>query len=283
LNGKVIISDIDGTVLEKGVPIDAVIKYIKKAGFSVHFLTNRPESDRSKTIKDLEIVGIESISLIMNGGDEPSGIFKNKAVKKLMDDGDEPQEFIDDSIANRNAVASLGIKVTNPADIVSLDCGGGSNSKTMTLEQTLKTLKSAFTNKSTEAESLAKEMSELKAKNATLVAEFCEVSEKLEATAALASERDAAIAKVEELTKALAASEAIKSQAAAQIETVGKKAAAIAASVGVAPVEISAADSAIAKTSEEVWSEYCAMKNPAEKLAFYNKNRAAIVAHLGIK
>ena len=153
----------------------------------------------------------------------------------------------------------------------------------MTLEESLKALKAAFTNKSGEAEAMAKEMSELKAKNDTLASEYATVVEKLEASAAVIADRDSAIAKVEELTKALAASESLKAEAAKQIESVGKVAAKIVASVGVSPVEISAADSAVQKTPEEVWTEYCAMKDPAKKQAFYNANRASIVAHLGIK
>lgn len=153
----------------------------------------------------------------------------------------------------------------------------------MTLEESLKALKAAFTNKSGEAEAMAKEMSELKSKNDTLAAEYATVVEKLEASAAVIADRDSAIAKVEELTKALAASESLKAEAAKQIESVGKVAAKIVASVGVSPVEISAADSAVQKTPEEVWTEYCAMKDPAKKQAFYNANRAAIVLHLGIK
>ena len=153
----------------------------------------------------------------------------------------------------------------------------------LTLEESLKALKSAFTSKSGEAETMAKEISELKAQNATLISEKASASADVKKLAAMASERDAAIAKVEELTKALASVEDLKKQAVSQIESVGKKSAAIAASVGVVPVEISAADTAASKSPEEVWNEYLAISNPAEKLSFYNKNRASIVAHLGIK
>jgi uncharacterized coiled-coil DUF342 family protein len=154
----------------------------------------------------------------------------------------------------------------------------------MTLEESLKALKSAFTSKSGEAEAMAKEVSELKAANQSFK-DSAEASAKasVKAVAAVAAERDAAIAKVEELTKALAATEELKKQAVSQIESVGKKSASIAASVGVNPVEISAADSVASKSPEEVWNEYLAISNPAEKLAFYNKNRTSIVAHLGIK
>jgi chromosome segregation ATPase len=153
----------------------------------------------------------------------------------------------------------------------------------MTLEQSLQALKSAFTSKSSEAEKLAAEISELKAKNETMAAEFSAVSEKLAASAALAVERDALASKVDDLTKALAAAQEVKAQAVAQIETVGKESAKIAAAVGVSPVEISAADQSAQKSPEEIWTEYCAMTDPAAKLAFYNKNRAAIISHLGVK
>ena len=176
---------------------------------------------------------------------------------------------------------SLGRSATSLGG--SLDSRVDSITSHMTLEESLKALKSAFTSKSADAEAMAKEMSALQAKNETLAAEFASVSEKLEASAALAVERDTAIAKIEELTKALAASESLKAEAGKQIESVGKAAAKIVASVGIQPVEISAADSQSAKSPEEIWNEYCAMKDPAQKVAFYNKNRAAIVSHLGVK
>lgn len=153
----------------------------------------------------------------------------------------------------------------------------------MTLEESLKALKAAFTSKSGEAEAFAKEIGELKAKVETLSAEKVALAERLEESVGLIAERDSAVAKVEELTKALAASESLKAEATKQIETVGKVAAKIVASVGVQPVEISAADGAAAKSPEEVWTEYCGIKDASAKLAFYNKNRAAILAHMGIK
>ena len=154
----------------------------------------------------------------------------------------------------------------------------------MTLEQSLKALKAAFTSKSGEAEALASKISELQAKNDTLAAEYASAVEKLEAAAGAIAERDAAVAKVEELTKALAASEAVKKEAVGQIESAGKVAAKMAASVGVTPAEISPVDTvAASKSNEEIWTEYCGIKDPAKKLAFYNANRAAIVAYMGIK
>lgn len=154
----------------------------------------------------------------------------------------------------------------------------------MTLEESLKALKTAFSGKSAEAETMAKDLSEAKAKNETLSAEFEALKEKLEATSAIVAERDSAICKIEELTKALASAESVKAEAVAQIETVSKKSASIVAAAGVVPVEISSADNVgPAKSNEEIWTEYCGIKNPTEKVSFYNKNRSAIISHLGIK
>ena len=155
----------------------------------------------------------------------------------------------------------------------------------MTLEETLKALKSAFSNKSAEAEAHAKEIAELKAKNDTLAAEFAAVAEKLEASAGAVAERDELKSKVEELLNALASTEKKKNEAVTQIESVGKKAAVIIAAAGATPVEITAGnvENGKAKTGAEIWDEYLKMPQGKEKQAFYLKHRSAIVEHLGYK
>jgi len=155
----------------------------------------------------------------------------------------------------------------------------------MTLEETLKALKSAFSNKSAEAEAHAKEIAELKAKNDTLAAEFAAVAEKLEASAGAVAERDELKSKVEELLNALASTEKKKNEVVTQIESVGKKAAVIIAAAGATPVEITAGnvENGKAKTAAEIWDEYLKMPQGKEKQAFYIKHRSAIVEHLGYK
>jgi chromosome segregation ATPase len=155
----------------------------------------------------------------------------------------------------------------------------------MTLEETLKSLKASFSGKSAETETLSKEIAGLKAKVEALTAEKANLADELLAAQAVTSSASDAVAKVEELSKALAASESQKAQAIAQIESVGKVAAKMVAAVGAAPVEINPAEAgAVApKTNAEVWDEFMGMKDAAKKQAFYNANRAAIIAHLGIK
>jgi len=295
LSYKAVITDIDGTILEKGVPVSVVIEYVQAQQLPVIILTNRKESERNTTESELKAINFGYTALVMNPGDDPAPVFKKSAVANMIEDGTEPIDFIDDSPRNREAVKSLGVKVTDPSEIVQkankgeqpmshkLDSRVVSIPNRMTLEQSLKALKAAFGAKSTEAESAAKELSAAKAKVSTQAAEISDLTEKLAAVSGVVAEKESLAAKVEELTKALAAANELKAQAAAQIETVGKVAAKIASSVGVAPAEISPADNVVAKSNDEIWSEYCAISNPSEKVAYYNKHRAAIVAHLGIK
>jgi len=147
----------------------------------------------------------------------------------------------------------------------------------MTLEESLKALKTAFTGKSAEAEKLA-------AEHAQVVAINAELSQKISSLEIEAAKIDSMSKQIEELSAKLAESEKLKEAAVKQIESVGKKSAAIAASVGVPAVEISpATESALPKTNAEIWEAYISEKDQAKKQAFYNANRAAIIAHLGIK
>lgn len=117
-----IISDIDGTVFDNGEPMKPVIAYIKKKSSDIIFLTNRPESERRKTIADLKKVGIKYKRLIMNNMKMSAPKFKKMIVENLLADKENPieiLEFIDDRIDNRNAIRSVGgIRVTDPAEIM---------------------------------------------------------------------------------------------------------------------------------------------------------------------
>jgi predicted nuclease with TOPRIM domain len=145
----------------------------------------------------------------------------------------------------------------------------------MTLEQSLKTLKEAFTGKSAEAEKLNKELETISALNVELTSKVASLEVEAAKAEALAKE-------VAELSAKLEESEKLKKSAVAQIESVGKKSASIVASMGATPVEISPNDTA-PKSNAEIWETYVAEKDPAKKQAFYNANRVAIIAHLGIK
>lgn len=127
-----IISDIDGTVFMYGKPMQPVVSYIKKKSGDIIFLTNRPESERRKTVADLRKVGLKYTRLIMNNMKMPAPKFKKYIIEQLLADKEKPieiSEFIDDRIDNRNAVRSIGgIKVTDPAEIMGKETGTSKDS-----------------------------------------------------------------------------------------------------------------------------------------------------------
>lgn len=122
-----IVSDIDGTVFDYGKPVKAVVDFVKKYD-NVIFMTNRPSSERAKTVSDLKKVGIKYSELIMNTTGESAPKFKKGAVEMLIEDeGLKIDAFIDDRLDTRNAIRSLDkkIRVYDPAKI------GGSKGATM--------------------------------------------------------------------------------------------------------------------------------------------------------
>ena len=114
-----IITDIDGTLIDaSGNPIRPVLDYVAAEAEEIVVLTNRPESDREKTVDDLENIGLVYDQLIMNKDGSPAPVFKAGAVKAMLDAGLEVDEFIDNDQDNRDAVEALGVEVCDPADII---------------------------------------------------------------------------------------------------------------------------------------------------------------------
>ena len=81
----VILSDIDGTLLNGGNRNDRVWEFIQSLDGSLFILTGRPESERSQTERDLAQADITYSRLIMNDGstaDSPS--FKKAKAEELL-------------------------------------------------------------------------------------------------------------------------------------------------------------------------------------------------------
>ena len=151
----------------------------------------------------------------------------------------------------------------------------------MTLEQSFKALKAAFVGKNAETEQLSKEIVALNEKNAALNSQLSEIQNKFSDVASISAERDALKTKVEELSAALANAEKLNAEAANQIESASAKAAKIVAAAGATPVEVPV--EANAKTGVNLWEQYLEIKDPVEKMNFYNKNRSEILKHLGVR
>lgn len=124
-----IVSDIDGTVLDYGKPIKAVVDFVNKYD-EVIFMTNRRESERKKTVAELKKVGVKYSRLIMNTTGESAPKYKKDAVNALIEEEELTVDaFIDDRLDTRNAIRSLDkkIRVYDPAKI------SGSNRGTSSL------------------------------------------------------------------------------------------------------------------------------------------------------
>jgi len=289
---QIIITDIDGTILENGQPVQRVIDYIKAEGYPVALLTNRPESDREKTVEDLKATGLDYFRLIMNAGSAPAPEYKAKEVQGLLDEGFDPDVFIDNDPANREAVAALGVVVADPADLnaesenaENEDESVDMSSKALAVDRFSK-IKMTIEDKLSTAELLAQaltserddlratvekltvgaadELTAIKADLVTKEAALADLGVSLEKANA---ERDAFAAKIAEL-------EATKVSAS-------KEAAKIAASVGVEPTAIiPGSDNAAAKV--DVLATYNSLTDPKAKADFFAKNAQAIYASIKV-
>ncbi len=288
---EIIITDIDGTILDAGQPVQRVIDYIKAEGYPVVILTNRPESERDSTIEDLKATGLDYIRLVMNGSDAPAPEFKAGEVKKLLEEGFDPDVFIDNDPANREAVAALGVEVSDPADLnaeseASEDEQEGVDMSSravavdrfskikMTIEDKLSTaelLASALTAERDDLRATvekltvgaADELTAIKADLVTKEAALLDLGAALEAAKA---ERDAFAAKVAELD--------------ASKVTASKEAAKIAASVGVEPTAIIPGSDNIAAKVDHL-AVFNSLTDPVAKADYFAKNAQAIYA--GVK
>lgn len=280
---EILVSDIDGTVLDAGEPIDAVIAYIKEEDYPVYFLTNRPESDREQTVKDLEKTGLTYRRLIMNAGRESAPVFKKAEMQKLLDEGFDPQEFIDDSAENRDAIESLGVEVTDPKDIIAeAELGTESDNMQNFQESNLSayvaksrkimTIEEQLVKASAEISAVISERDEIRGAMEALVAkEQTELKELTEKVGALNSQVESLAGEKEELLKKIAELQANQISASAE-------AAKIAASVGVDPVELSPADQP--KKAVSHLEQFLSMPAGAERSAYYAKHKNEIVRGL---
>jgi hypothetical protein len=274
---KITITDIDGTIIEQGQPVENVLDYIDELGDDVIVLTNRPESDRDKTIQDLANADLDYTRLIMNGGSTPAPEFKKAEVKKLLDEGFDPQVFIDDSKANRDAVGSLGVKTLDPADIPQSENEMPEDMPMDNMDAVAKltkfmTIEEQLIKASADLISASAERDELRANLENAVAkEASDFKATLEQNASLVIERDALAKEKAELVAKIA-------ELQTQTVSASVEAAKIASSVGVNPVELSPSD----KSDEPVKAVnhlevFLAMDMGAERSAYFAKHKNEIV------
>jgi len=270
---KITITDIDGTIIEQGQPVENVLDYIDELDLDVIVLTNRPESDRDKTIQDLDNADLDYTKLIMNGGSTPAPEFKKAEVQKLLDEGFDPEVFIDDRKDNRDAVGSLGVKTLDPADIPqSSNEMENDNMDAVAKLTKFMTIEEQLIKASADLISASAERDELRANLENAVAkEASDFKATLEQNASLVIERDALAKEKAELVAKIA-------ELQTQTVSASVEAAKIASSVGVNPVELSPSD----KSDEPVKAVnhlevFLAMDMGAERSAYFAKHKNEII------
>ena len=273
-----IVTDIDGTIIDGGKPVQRVLDYIKAEAEEVVVLTNRPESDRAKTVADLKATGLEYAQLIMNKDGTPAPEFKAATVKAMLDAGVEVDEFIDNDQANRDAVEALGVDVLDPADIMPGE--EEADPEEASAFDHLSKFKNIMSKLTPEAE-----LTELRTVALALTAERDDLratvekltvgaADELATAKADVSAKDARIgeltAEVTALTEKVTALEATHVSAA-------KQAAEIVASTGTTPVAAEQQTEAPAITVEQIKEQYASMPAGNERVAFLQKHKAAIL------
>lgn len=280
-----IFTDIDDTILKDGQPVEKVIAYIDENAEEVVVLTNRPESEREKTVADLEAIGFEYDALIMNDSGEEAPAFKAKAIKAELDAGRRVDLFIDNRADTREAVAALGVEVMSPdevpdvveeddveEEVVSSAKVANSVSFKMTIEEQLVAAAANLSGITAERDDL----------RATVEKLTVGAAAELEALKVEASAKDA---KLIELTAALEASAKESAELKAKVEeleasktTASKEAAKIVASFGTEPVELPKGDSPSKMSAEDIKGAYLAMAPGPARIAFFNAHKATLIS-----
>jgi predicted secreted acid phosphatase len=87
---------------------------MKSEGRDIVYLTNRSESERATTIKQLKEINVPfsgTKSLIMNDTGEDAPIFKSEVIQEMIDDGEDIYAFMDDRVDTRAAVRKIDKKI----------------------------------------------------------------------------------------------------------------------------------------------------------------------------
>jgi len=284
-----IFTDIDDTILKDGQPVERVIDYIDETAEEVVVLTNRPESDREKTVADLAATGLEYQELIMNDGSEEAPVFKARVIKERLDKGERVDLFIDNRADTREAVAALGVEVMAPEDVPEVveeeevedevEEEVAPEAKVANSRRIKMTIEEQLVKAAASLAGLTAERDDLRA---TVEKLTVGASSEAEALKVEAASKDAKLA---ELTAALEASAKEASELKAKVDeleagkaTASKEAAKIVASFGTEPVELPKGDSPVKMSNADIKAAYLALPAGQARIAFFNAHKAALIS-----
>jgi hypothetical protein len=288
-----IFTDIDDTILKDGQPVERVIDYIDETAEEVVVLTNRPESDREKTVADLAATGLEYDELIMNDGTEEAPAFKARVIKERLEAGEAVDLFIDNRADVREAVAALGVEVMDPAAVPEVveeseesdevedevEEAVVPSAKVANFRRTSMTIEEQLVQAAASLAGLTAERDDLRTTVEKMTVGASAELESLKVEAAASS------SKVAELTAALEASAKEASELKAKVAelegskaTASKEAAKIVASFGTEPVELPKGDSPVKMSNADIKAAYLALPAGQARIAFFNAHKAALIS-----
>lgn len=114
---KIIISDIDGTLLSGGNRVERVWQFIQAQEGALFLVTGRPDSTRAVTEKELADAGIAYSDLRMNPGSSADSVAFKKAEAESILATYDVEVAIENNPDALAAYRSLGIDAVDPADI----------------------------------------------------------------------------------------------------------------------------------------------------------------------
>jgi len=122
---KIIICDIDGTMLNGSNRNNKVWDYVESLEGLLFMVTGRPESDRANTVQDLADADVRYSRLIMNPGSTADSVdYKRETAKRLLENY-EVVVAIENNPDALRAYRSLGINAKSPASLPTVNEDNG--------------------------------------------------------------------------------------------------------------------------------------------------------------
>jgi HK97 family phage prohead protease len=113
----IIISDIDGTILNGDTPIAETVAFLQETEEDVYIVTGRNEDQRAATIRALAAAGVEYEELIMNPGPTSDTLnFKRETAQRLLEEHDVVLA-IENNASMRRMYRALGITAVNVGEL----------------------------------------------------------------------------------------------------------------------------------------------------------------------
>mgnify|MGYP003654494729 CR=1 FL=1 len=113
----IIISDIDGTILNGDTPIAETVAFLQETDEDVYIVTGRNEEQRAATVRALAAAGVEYEELIMNPGATADTLnFKRETAQRLLEEYDVVLA-VENNASMRRMYRALGIKAVNVGEL----------------------------------------------------------------------------------------------------------------------------------------------------------------------